>query len=111
MKPNSNQETAVGGGGECSGGTQEALPEGINWKETHMEISCHPYWNLPAVDRGLSWALPSMATHSCPDIIQLLVSLLKKLLNIDFYNVCFADDVSPEYHEITGFSYKVLMHV
>ena len=41
MKPNSNQETAAGGGGEHSGVTQEALPEGINWKETHMEISSH----------------------------------------------------------------------
>lgn len=30
MKPNSDQETAVGGGGEHSGGTQETLPEGIN---------------------------------------------------------------------------------
>ena len=37
----SNQETAAGGGGEHSGVTQEALPEGINWKETHMEISSH----------------------------------------------------------------------
>ena len=63
----------------------------------------------PAVDRVLSRDLPSMATHSCPHIIQLLLKKKKKLLNIDFYNVCFADNVSPEYHEITKFSYKVLM--
>ena len=32
----------------------------------------------PAVDRVLSRDLPSMATHSCPYIIQLLFSLKKK---------------------------------
>lgn len=76
---------------------------------THGNIQ-PPIMKPPAVDRVLSRDLPSMATHSCPHIIQLLLKKKKKkLLNIDFYNVCFADNVSPEYHEITNFSYKVLM--
>lgn len=105
MKPNSNQETAVGGGGECSGGAQEALQEGINWNilSPILKPPCsrpRPFMGSPKHGH------PQLPWHHPASLLS-----FKKLLNIDFYNVCFADDVSPEYHEITGFSYKVLMHV
>ena len=74
-------------------------------------------WKYPATYNETSCSRPSPFTrspkHGHPHLPShhpaSLKKKKKKLLNIDFYNVCFADNVSPEYHEITNFSYKVLM--
>ena len=74
-------------------------------------------WKYPATYNETSCSRPSPFTrspkHGHPQLPShhpaSLKKKKKKLLNIDFYNVCFADNVSPEYHEITNFSYKVLM--
>lgn len=77
VKPNSNQETAAGGGGEHAGVTGSFTGRYQLKGSTHGNI-LPPIMKPPAVDRVLSRDLPSMATHSCPYIIQLLFSLKKK---------------------------------
>ena len=73
-------------------------------------------WKYPATYNETSCSRPSPFTRSpkhghpqLPSHHPASLKKKKKILNIDFYKVCFADNVSPEYHEITKFSYKVLM--
>lgn len=89
--------------GENSGSTQEALPETVNRKETHVQIVCNPS------ETSSSGPRPFMGSpkHGHPQTpSQLLFPLSKSKitsLNAKALGACFSDSISLEF--LQGSSY------